>query len=518
MANTHSYRRPAFSFRDPAGAVFRTKTRVFRYISSSAVSTLKEFLSSPIAQELIASRKLVSTWTANEDPDLLDLLRSCHPLCEPEGQIVEHERIWFPSYPYEWPPEMLFSAGKLTLDLAEISLKQGFGLKDATPYNILFRGPYPIFVDVLSFEKRDPGHAAWLPYAQFLSTFILPLLMNKYFRMRLDQIFLSDAGGLAPETVYHFCTWPQRLRPPFLTTVSLPTWLGRRMKAGNHEQLYRSRGQQDPEKARFILERQFRYLRRLLHTVRPPQTESTWSSYTKHLSYTDEEFQEKNKWVATWACKIAPQKVLDLGCNTGHFSELVARGGAQVVATDLDPVVVGETWTRATRANLNILPLVVNIAHPTPPVGWRNAEYSSFLERATGQFDLILMLALLHHLLVTERVPLVEIVNMAAELTTSYAVIEFVSKDDPLFRQLTRGREALHAAFTQQAFEAACRQRFQIVDKRPVKNNLRWLYLLQKRNRDHKEGNLRYPESLERGSGAEASLVSPDHNPIHLWR
>jgi SAM-dependent methyltransferase len=481
VASSHSYELPTFSFRDPAGVVFRTKSRIFRYISSSALSTLKEFLSLPVTQELIASSKLVSTWAVNEDPDLLHVLHSGHlSACEADGQIVEHERIWFPSYPYEWPPEMLFSAAELTLDLAQTALKQGFGLKDATPYNILFRGPKPVFVDILSFEKRDPGDSAWLPYAQFLRTFILPLLMNKYFHMRMDQIFLCDASGLAPETVYYFCTWPQRLRPPFLTTITLPTWLGRRMKTGNHDQLYRPRLQQDPEKVRFILERQFRHLRRLLHAVRPPRTRSAWSSYTKQLSYTDEEFKEKTKWVAAWACKIAPQKVLDLGCNTGHFSEITARAGAQVVAADLDPVVVGETWTRAARANLNILPLMVNIAHPTPPVGWRNAEYSSFLERATGQFDLLLMLALLHHLLVTERVPLTEIVDIAAELTTSYAVIEFVSKDDPLFRQLTRGREALHESFTQQAFEAACQQRFYIIDKRPVKGHLRWLYLLKR--------------------------------------
>jgi 2-polyprenyl-3-methyl-5-hydroxy-6-metoxy-1,4-benzoquinol methylase len=470
------------SFRDPSGSVIRTESQIFRCVSGSAFRTLEEFLASPPAQSFLAAGKLVSTSTGVEEGDGLHAVRACSALEFDAGvQVVEHERVWFPSYPYEWPPEMLFAAGELTLELAQASLKQGFGLKDATPYNVLFRGPRPVFVDVLSFEKRDAADPAWLPYAQFVRTFVLPLLMNRRFGMRTDETFLSHADGLTPEEVYRYCTWPQRLRPPFLTTVSLPAWLGKRA-TNDDGKLYTPKRSGNPEKAQFILESQLRHLGRLLRSVRPRKTDSVWSSYTETLSYADEEFTRKSGIVADWTYEVAPRAVLDLGCNTGHFSEIAARAGAQVVATDLDPVVVGETWRRAAASHLDILPLVVNAARPTPPVGWRNAEYSSFLERATGQFDLVLMLALLHHLLVTERIPLAEILNIASELTKSYAIVEFVSKDDPLFRRLTRGREALHETFTQEAFEATCQQRFYLIDKQPVKGNLRWLYLLRKRN------------------------------------
>jgi hypothetical protein len=73
--------------------------------------------------------------------------------------IFEHERIPFPSYAHEWPPEMLAAAGTLTLELFRNALPEGFGLKDATPYNVLFRGAQPVFVDVLSFERREPRDA-----------------------------------------------------------------------------------------------------------------------------------------------------------------------------------------------------------------------------------------------------------------------------------------------------------------------------------------------------------------------
>lgn len=398
----------------------------------------------------------------------------------PDMQVVEHERVWFPSYPYEWPPEMLFSAGELTLEIARASLGDSFGLKDATPYNVLFKGPKPVFVDVLSFEKRDPADPVWLPAAQFERMFLLPLLMNQRFGMRTDEIFLSHADGLTPEEVYRYCTWPQRLRPPFLTTVSMPSWLGKRVKEDDGK-LYSPKRSENPEKARFILESQLRRLGRLLRSVRPKKVDSVWSSYTETLSYADEEFQRKSDLVRKWISDAAPRTVFDIGCNTGHFSEIAARAGARVLASDLDPAVVGETWRRASAANLDILPLVINAARPTPAVGWRNAEYTSFLERAIGQFDLVMMLALVHHLLVTERIPLAEIVGIAADLTRSHAIVEFVPKEDPLFRRLTRGREALHETFTQEAFEAACQERFHLVEKQRVKGDLRWLYLLRKR-------------------------------------
>jgi len=218
-----------------------------------------------------------------------------------------------------------------------------------------------------------------------------------------------------------------------------------------------------------------------LHRVKPREKRnSLWSSYLNNLSYSTEDFREKAELVRRWVSEARPGAVLDIGCNTGHFSEIAAKSGARVVGIDLDPVAVGQTWQRATAGGLDILPLVVNLARPSPATGWRNAEYPSFLERASGSFDMVMMLAVLHHLLVTDRIPLSEVIDLCAELTTSYLVLEYVSKDDALFQQLTRGREYLHADFTQESFETVCQQRFKLVEKHPVKGNLRWLYLFRK--------------------------------------
>jgi SAM-dependent methyltransferase len=375
---------------------------------------------------------------------------------------------------------MLYAAGELTLELAEALLDESLGLKDATPYNILFCGPRPVFIDVLSFEKRAAGDPTWLPFGQFLRTFILPLLMSNNFGTSLGETFLTHRDGLEPEEVYAHIAWPKRLRLPFLTAVSIPTLLGWAVTTDNSE-LYRKETSIDPEKARFILRAQLRRARKLLQAARPRKDKrSPWASYTKEFGYDADQYALKLQLVQQWLAKTRPNAVLDVGCNVGEFSQIAAASGARVVAIDTDPVVVGLTWRRAAASDLNILPLVVNFGWPTPAVGWRNAEYLSFLDRANGLFDNVMLLAILHHLLVTERIPLRQIIDVCERLTTQHLIVEYVSKDDEMFRSLTRGRASLHDDFTQESFEQAFSGRFDIVEKAQVKGNLRWLYLFQK--------------------------------------
>ena len=393
---------------------------------------------------------------------------------------LEHEQIAFPSFPYEWPPEMLHAAGWLTLDVAEALLPGDLGLKDGTPYNVLFRGPEPTFVDVLSFERRQPGDPTWLPYAQFVRTFLLPLLANKYYGLPLDQILTMRRDGLEPEEVYRWANPLQRLRPPFLSLVSMPTWLARGHNQDDNS-IYRPRLMQNTEKARFILESLFRGLRRALRSLKPAANKSShWSDYMATNDYTTDHFAAKHDFVQGVVAEFRPRSVLDVGCNTGHFSIIAAQSGASVVAIDYDPAVLGGLWRKAREEKLNILPLSVNLTWPTPGIGWRNEECPSFLERARGKFDAVFMLAVIHHMLVTERVPLADIMESASELTTSIAVIEFIAPEDRMFRRLTRGRDQLHCDLTAGLFENVCKRYFDIVKVQHLEGSTRWLYLLKR--------------------------------------
>ncbi len=473
------------SFRDPAGALCPLGDRIFRIVATGAPDLLA-FLSSKAAKTYFDSGQVVRTAVLTKeqaddvlaDPDIGQAYGHLH------GQLlVEHERIPFPSYPYEWPAEMLHAAGLLTVGLAEDLGREGLGLKDATPLNILFRGTEPVFVDLLSFERRDPHDPTWLPYAQFARTFLLPLLAYKYFGLRLDQTLGARRDGIEPEEMYRYLSPVRRLAPPFLTLVSLPTWLGRRHSEDDYS-IYRKKSLDDPEKAGFILGSLLRRLRRTLLRLTPPEGgQSAWSAYMNSggNNYGAEQFAAKESFVSAALRELAPRSVLDVGCNTGHFSLMAARTGAGVVAIDADPVVVGHVWRQARPERLDILPLVINLARPSPAVGWRNEECPSFLDRARGKFDVVLMLAVLHHMIVTERVPLASILELAAELTRDALIIEFIEPEDSMFRRLTRGRDELHKYLTVSAFENACLQRFQILRSERIPGGARALYLLRKK-------------------------------------
>ena len=335
----------------------------------------------------------------------------------PNSVIFEHERVRFQSFPYEWPPEMLWAAGRLTLDIAVAARADGYGLKDATPYNILFRGSEPIFIDALSFERREPGDSIWRPMAQFVRTFLLPLLANQRWGVRLADVFISHRDGLEPEEVHRLCAALEQFQPNVLSLVTMPTWLSRKAEESG-EKIYKRQIIANADKAQFILESAFNRLSRNLESLRPVSGDkSKWSEYMNTHTYDDPAFSAKEKFVSDALLRFAPARVLDAGANTGHFSRLAARLGAEVVAIDIDPpgMCQPKYFSKAREEKLNVLPLVVDLARPSPPVGWQNEECPSFLERSSGAFDAVLMLALLHHLLVTERVRLEQAMELAAQ-------------------------------------------------------------------------------------------------------
>ncbi len=476
---------PAASFRDPGGRLLFVDQRVLRLVHPAARADLQACLASATVQKLVTEGCLVSSRQLDAaqcdallESDELRALRDGFS----GGLILEHERIPFATYPYEWPPEMLHAAGVLTLDLATALLADGLGLKDATPGNILFRGAEPVFMDVLSVERRDPRDPTWLPHAQFVRTFLLPLLVNRELGVPLEQVFLSRRDGLEPEEVHQMCGLLRGLMPPFLSLVTLPTWLGARVNPDD-DALYEKKLLGDAAQAAYVLRSLLRRMQRTLRKLEPrPGRKSAWSEYTAMGHYSAEQATAKRGFVEAAMQEFRPRQVLDVGANTGDFSRLAAENGARVVAVDSDPVVVGEIWRGARARKLDILPLVVDLTRPSPATGWRNRECPGFLERAQNRFDAVFLLAVIHHMLVTERIPLEETVDLAAALTRDLAVVEYVAPQDPMFRRLLRGREALHRDLTQEVFETAWRRRFEIVRSQSLPETARALYLLRRKS------------------------------------
>lgn len=467
------------SFRDPNGRVFFDDASIWRLVSPEGTSDLETFLGFPQAKKWQDEGRLIATAAASKPDEDAFAAKVGRP--DSSWKLFRHDRVDFPSYPYEWAPEMLEAAGSLTLDLADALLPINWGLKDGTPFNVLFQGATPVFVDLLSFEKRDPQDPIWTPLNQYVQTFLLPLLLNKKLGIPLKSIFQSNRDGIEVTEASRYFGAFAKLVPQIFSLVTLPNML--RNKAESKSDLYQKSRKVSESQAKFVLGHNFRRLRRQLAKVSPdPGRQSKWTSYTDHNRDTIPAYMSaKQNFVEQTVAELRPKTVLDVGCNTGYFSFFAARSGASVVALDHDPAVVGQVWRDARKEDLNVLPLVVDLSRPSPSMGWRYSETPSFLDRAMGKFDLVMMLAVLHHMIVQERIPLREVVKLAADLTTDAAIIEFVPPADPLFRRLARGRDHLHADLNSDVFEQVAQEFFTIVGAEPLPQTERVVYLLRKK-------------------------------------
>jgi len=453
------------TFRDPAGSLRIAGERVVRQVRAGAADTALGFLRSEEAQRWVEQGKLIETrFVPLEDGEL----------------ELEHPRVFFPSYPWEWTPSAWIAAADLTLDLCEGLLGQGLILKDATPLNVLFRGTQPVFVDVLSVDARDAERPVWLAYAQFVRTFLLPLVAYAWLGWPLAGS-IEKRDGYEPGDLAPYLTRWQKWREPFRSLVTLPLVLEKSL--GKSTQAAKAR--QDPASALATLRRNLaglrRHLRHLEQRIAPGSRSSRWSGYAHTADhYGEEDRRGKQRFVEDALGAAQPHNVLDLGANSGVYSRIAAASGANVVAWDTDLQATEKNWSEARRARAAIQALIANPARPTPAAGWRNAESLSLLERARGRFDCVMMLGLIHHLLLSEQIPLAEIVGLLRELTTSWAIVEWVPAADPRFVDLLRGREALYGHLDEAAFLRAAAPHFTVV-LREALPNCRILFLLQAR-------------------------------------
>ena len=284
--------------------------------------------------------------------------------------LLEHPRIFFPSYPWEWTPGQWVAAGELTLELCSQLLHEGWILKDATPLNILFEGSRPVFVDLLSIERRDPSSPLWLAYGQFARTFLLPLAAYKQLGWPLAAT-QNRRDGYEPVDLYPYLSAVERWSAPLCSLVTLPYLFEKRKGRGGAPPKLK----QAPEIATAVLERNFKGFARALHALEPKGRDSRWSEYqTAADHYTDQERQHKQEFVDRAMQLLRPGSVLDIGGNTGQYSRIAASVGARVVAWDTDVASSDLNWREARTAGLPILPLVADVARPTPAVGWCNTR------------------------------------------------------------------------------------------------------------------------------------------------
>jgi SAM-dependent methyltransferase len=463
---------PLLTFRDPAGQLLLTRDYALRRIHPAAVAETLAFLASPLRASLERNGDLIATEIVEPDLGAAAL----------PGEVwLQHPRINPISYPWEWTTAQWRSAAELTLRVASEAIDAGWTLKDATPLNILFVGARPILVDVLSLERRDPNSSVWLAYGQFVRTFLLPLVAEKLLNWSL-QTTLFYRDGYEPRTIYQALQPWQRLRPSLVDVVTLATLF--EGKKGKDSRARTLPSTSDPELAAHILHKRIARLGKQIRRAARSESQSRWSEYQQTAShYHAADTEAKQEFVRSVLGRLRPASVLDIGANTGLYSLLAAEAGAQVVALDSDLAAIEALWRTAERQGNAVTALVANIARPTPAAGWGNREQLSLLERLSGQFDLVLMLAVIHHLILREQVPLGHIGELCSELARRWLLVEWVPPSDPMFQEWLRGRDDLYGHLTEDDLKQAFAPFFSVTD-RSVLGNGRVLLLFERTHVD----------------------------------
>lgn len=448
------------SFRDPSGFLFYSDGVLYRQINYEYQLAYEHLIKSGLYESLVGKKMLIPHVEVNVSREL-----------EPTAfKVIQPAVIPFISYPYEWCFSQLKDAALLTLAILKISLQHGMSLKDASAYNVQFKNGTPIFIDTLSFEVYQEGRP-WIAYLQFCQHFLAPLALmsardirlNQWFRIGIDGVPLDLASKLLPiGSWFNFSL----LSHIHLHAKSQRHFTGNNNTTGNHK---------ISQTAMLGI---IDSLETSIHKLTWRCDVTEWSGYYENKHYMQEAVEDKKNILQQCLDVIHPKTVWDLGANDGLFSRIAARTAELVVSCDSDPGVVESNYRQiVAHRETNILPLCIDLANPSPPIGWENLERYSLQQRSPT--DVVIALALIHHLSVGNNVPLDRVASFLASLGT-WLIIEFVPKSDIKVQEMLRTREDIFHNYTSVHFETAFKRYYKIVKAQQIASSDRVIYLMER--------------------------------------
>jgi hypothetical protein len=415
-----------------------------------------------LAASLVADRLMVE----HEDADLSTAARPG------AVAVIRPRELPLISYPYEWSFSQLREAALATLELQRRALAAGMRLKDASAYNIQFDAGRPILIDSLSFEAGNPSEP-WPAYRQFCEHFLAPLALIAYRDPRCSLMLRDFIDGIPVDYAAALLPWRTRLRPGLLAHLHLHAGAQRRAQAAAPTAEHRQPRRMSQTGQEAILDN----LRRSVESLHW-NPGGHWVQYGIETSYSPSGAASKRAIVERMLERAGGTVVWDLGANVGTYSTIAAGNGRQVIAFDQDASSVEHHWrTLSAEARASVLPLVMDLANPSPALGWALEERRSLIER--GPADIVLALALVHHLAIGNNVPLDRVADLVARLGR-WAIIEFVPKEDPMTRHLLAARKDVFPGYTLDGFRAAASERFRVVEEAAIEDSLRTLFLLER--------------------------------------
>jgi len=446
------------SYRDPEGFVFDHEGRIYRYIHPDYEIHYAQLMNSGLYDELVKKNRLVAHREIQETG-------AFH---FSEGRVILPEQILFISYPYEWSFDMWKDAALLTLQITQASLQKGMMLKDATPFNIQFHKGKPVFIDTLSFENYTAGKP-WIAYRQFCESFLAPLLLMHYCHPGLHKMFTVYPNGIPMDVLAALLPGKSKWNMNTLLHVHLQAkFAGKQKKKPGSENNF------SKQKLEILL----KGLESFVQKLSPKKIKTTWDDYYTGTILGDDYLKAKTALVSTFISDLTYKNVIDLGANDGHFSSLF-EPDKTVIATDADPNCINDLYRKTKQdGRENILPLVIDFTSPSPAIGWNNTERESITSRLKA--DLVLALALVHHLAIAKNVPLPLIADWLQPMG-EHLIIEFVPKTDEKVKLLLQNRKDIFDKYDLENFKTIFANTYQVVQEKKVGNTDRVLFLMKRK-------------------------------------
>ena len=449
------------SFRDRSGFLFYYENEIYRIINFSYKKQYEKFMNSELYQKL-EEKNLIITHSEIENLDI-----DCDYY-----KIIKPEKIPFISYPYEWSFSQLKDAALLTLRIQKAAMKYGMTLKDGSAFNIQFHNGHPIFIDTLSFEIYEEGQI-WKPYKQFCQHFLAPLALisKKDVRLNLlsktfiDGIPIDLAAKLLPKTTFG--------------NFGLMAHIHAHAKSQKH---YEDKDAKIKQKT--LSKRSFEGLIESLKSSIEKMTwnedNTEWGDYYSDTNYTEKSFEEKKQFISLAIDQVKPKLVWDMGANTGVFSRLASTKGINTISYDIDPLAVEKNYLSSSQnSEQNILPLILDLTNPSSGIGWNHDERMSIIQR--GPADMVFALALVHHLAISNNVPLNKLAEFFSQIS-KFLIIEFVPKSDSQVKRLLLTRDDIFENYDEKNFEIEFSKFFKIINSKKILDSERTIYIMENKH------------------------------------
>ena len=445
------------SYRDNDGFVFEQGGLYYRLIKPCYFPHYQRFMKSGLYTALADAGRLVAHKEIDKNNFDTNNFTDC--------KIILPEQIPFISYPYEWSFNMWQDAAITTLKIASQALEFGMFLKDATPFNIQFTNGRPVFIDTLSFENYELGKP-WIAYKQFCESFLAPLLLMHYGHCELGKIMTSFPNGIPLEVVKNLLPLKAKLN----LQVHLHVYMQSKVSSKKSPVV-----ENNFSKEKFLL--LLNGLLDLVNKLEVKKAKSTWDDYYEETILSKHYLDAKKILVKQFTDKIDFDKVIDIGANDGVFSLLLKDKAKQIVAIDGDVNCVNELYATIRKNKIkNMIPLYASLNAPTPAIGWANEERTSLTSRLKA--NLVLALALVHHLAIGANVPLSFIAKWLSEMS-EYLIIEFVPKSDEKVKLLLQNREDIFDEYNIAAFKNIFSEYYNFQLEERVGDTNRILFLMK---------------------------------------